>query len=50
MNNWLGRSQYQNDGEIAATYYEVRIYNAALDDADVAFSFAAGPDPIFLEP
>lgn len=48
-NNWLGRSQYSADPELAGTYHEFRIYGQALSDAQVAASFAFGPDPIFLE-
>lgn len=47
-NNWLGRSQFAPDDEIAATYDEFRIYSVALTADDIAMSFAAGPDPNFL--
>lgn len=43
-NNWLGRSNFTNDVELAADYDEFRIYNAALTSAQIAESFAAGPD------
>ena len=50
VNNWLGRSQFVIDDELAGTIYEFRIYRAALTDAQVAASYARGPDPAFLEP
>jgi hypothetical protein len=50
VNVWLGRSQFQGDPELAGTYHEFRIYDAALTAAQVATSFAAGPDPAFLSP
>jgi len=43
-NNWLGRSNFTNDVELGAEYDEFRIYNAALTSAQIAESFAAGPD------
>lgn len=50
VNNWLGRSQFVIDNELGATLYEFRIYSAALTEADLAASYAAGPDPASLEP
>lgn len=44
VNNWLGRSNFTNDVELAAQYDEFRIYNAALTSNEIAESFAAGPD------
>jgi hypothetical protein len=49
VNNWLGRSQYSNDPELAGSLHEFRIYSAALSAAQIAFSFADGPDPAYLE-
>ena len=49
VNNWLGRSQFSVDPELGGTYHEFRIYGAALSDAQIAASFALGPDPVFLE-
>lgn len=49
QHNWLGRSNYSADSEFGGTYHEFRIYDAALSDAQVATSFALGPDPAFLE-
>ena len=48
INNWLGRSQYVRDPELDGTLYEFRIYDAALNDAQLALSFASGPSPAFL--
>lgn len=48
VNVWLGRSQYDTDPEFSGVFHEFRIYGAALSDADVAASFAGGPDPVFL--
>jgi hypothetical protein len=50
INNWLGRSQYSTDPELGGSLHEARIYGAALSDAQVALSFADGPDPAYLEP
>jgi len=46
VNNWLGRSQYQGDPELAGTLHEVRIYSRALSAAQISASFAAGPDTL----
>jgi len=50
VNNWLGRSQFVNDQELGGTFYEFRIYSAALTETQLAASYAAGPDPVSLEP
>ena len=44
-NVWLGRSVWQ-DPLFNGLFDEFRIYNGPLLDADVAASFAAGPDSI----
>jgi hypothetical protein len=44
QNNWLGRSQWAFDNELAGTYHEFRVYSRALTAAQIAASFAAGPD------
>jgi hypothetical protein len=44
-NNWLGRSQNDNDPELGGTIDEFRIYNTALSGAQVMASYNAGPDP-----
>jgi hypothetical protein len=46
VNNWLGRSQFAPDLEFGGTYYEFRIYSAALTAAQISASFAAGPDAL----
>ena len=43
VNVWLGRSNY-NDPYFAGSMDEFRIWEGALADEDVAFSFASGPD------
>jgi hypothetical protein len=48
VNVWLGRSQYDGDNELTAVFHEFRVYGLALSDADIATSFAGGPDPAFL--
>jgi hypothetical protein len=48
VNDWLGRSQYQTDAELSATYYEFRVYAGALSPELIAISHLAGPDPVFL--
>ena len=41
---YLGRSQSNNDRDAQADYNEVRIWNAALTEEELARSAAAGPD------
>ena len=43
-NNWLGRSQFNNDTEYAGTISEFRIYNTARTAAQISASATAGPD------
>jgi hypothetical protein len=47
VNNWVGRSNYL-DSPLKATIDEVRIYNVALTQAQVAASNSFGPNPSFL--
>jgi opacity protein-like surface antigen len=49
INNWLGRSQFVADNELAGTYYEFRIYSAALTAELVDISFRGGPNAEFLQ-
>jgi hypothetical protein len=49
VNNWLGRSQFVADAELAATYYEFRIYAGALSPELVDISHRAGPDATFID-
>jgi hypothetical protein len=44
-NNWLGRSQWP-DPAFNGTYNEFRIHNIAMTDAQIAASYAAGPDTL----
>jgi hypothetical protein len=48
VNVWLGRSQYNGDAELTATYHDFRVYGAALSPQEVATAFKGGPDPVFL--
>jgi hypothetical protein len=48
VNNWLGRSQYLNDPAFQGTIDEFRIYRVALSNSQVQASFAAGPNPPYL--
>lgn len=43
-NNWLGRSNFTADVDLAASYDEFRIYTAALTPEQIADSFKFGPD------
>lgn len=44
LNNWLGRSQYTNDGNSNISYDEFRLYSTALSQQDILASKNAGPD------
>jgi hypothetical protein len=50
VNDWLGRSQFSPDPFFNGSINEFRIYDHALSGAEVAASFAAGPDTIVPEP
>jgi hypothetical protein len=45
LNNWLGRSQFNNNPLFDGRINEVRIHDTALSAADVTNSFTLGPDP-----
>lgn len=47
-NVWLGRSNYSADPEYGGTLQEFRIYDAALNAAQLQTSFASGPDATFF--
>lgn len=47
-NAWLGRSNYSGDPEYGGALHEFRIYDAALNAAQLQTSFAAGPDATFF--
>ena len=49
-NFWLGRSNYHKDPFFNGSINELRIYDHALSAAEVASSFAAGPDAALPEP
>ncbi|MBN1609850.1 MAG: LamG domain-containing protein [Polyangiaceae bacterium] len=44
VNNWLGRSQFNDDPYFNGTIHEFRIYKVALTQEQIAASFDAGPD------
>lgn len=44
VNDWLGHSNFVADPDLNGSYDELRIYSAALTGAQLADSFAAGPD------
>ena len=44
-NNWVGRAQFQTNPYFEGSITEFRVYGDVLTDAEVAASFAAGPDP-----
>jgi hypothetical protein len=50
VNNWLGKSQFETDSELGAVIHEFRIYDAALDAAEIQVSFDAGPQAVFPSP
>ena len=50
VNNWLGRSQWSANSTSNVAYDEVRIYNHALTQGEVAASLAAGQNANFAPP
>lgn len=44
VNNWLGRSQWIQDRYLTGRYEELRIYNRALSDEELAEITERGPD------
>jgi hypothetical protein len=44
VNDWLGHSNFVADPDLNGSFDELRIYSAALTAAQLADSFAAGPD------
>jgi hypothetical protein len=44
VNNWLGRSQWVQDVNLAARYDEFRIYDRALAADEIALLYSRGPD------
>lgn len=49
VNDWLGHSQFSQDDDLAATFYEFRVYEAALTPAQLNFSLTQGTDPAYLQ-
>lgn len=43
LNNWLGRSQWQQDFNLPGVYDSFEIYDVALSDEDVLALFESGP-------
>ncbi len=50
VNNWLGKSQFGTDAELGGAIHEFRIYDAALNAAEIEVSFEAGPQAVFPSP
>jgi hypothetical protein len=48
INNWLGRSQFVADAGFAGVLHDFRIYNVALNAAQIELTEKAGPDPTFF--
>ncbi len=46
VNNWLGRSMWSPDSNIDANFNEFRIYDYALNEAQIRGDFDAGPDVV----
>ena len=46
VNNWLGRSNWVGDANLAGTFEEFRVYNGVLNEAAVQANFAAGPNVV----
>jgi hypothetical protein len=46
VNVWLGKSQW-NDPYFNGQFDEFRLYDGALNDQQIAASYAAGPDALF---
>lgn len=44
VNNWLGRSNWTADSNLAGTYDEFRIFGGLLDPDQIRDSYEAGPD------
>ena len=50
VNNWLGRSMWGADSNLAATFNEFRIYDYTLNEAQIRGDFDAGPDVVNTAP
>ncbi len=49
VNNWLGQSQNAGHPPFDGRLLELRIYESALNDEQIALTFAEGPDAEFLD-
>lgn len=50
VNNWLGRSNWNGDENSHMSINELRVYDHAINQAEVNTSYAAGPDAGFSAP
>ncbi len=50
VNNWLGRSMWSQDNDLDANFDEFRIYDYALNEAQIRGDFNAGPDVVNTVP
>ncbi len=50
VNNWLGRSMWSPDNNLDANFNEFRIYDYALNEAQIRGDFDAGPDVVNTAP
>ena len=50
VNNWLGRSNFGNDGNLSGMFNEFRVYDYALSQRQIVGNFLAGPDTVIPEP
>ncbi|MES2707744.1 MAG: LamG-like jellyroll fold domain-containing protein [Verrucomicrobiota bacterium] len=46
VNNWLGRSNWSNDGNLNGEFNEFRIHDIAFTEAQVTASRSSGPDTL----
>ncbi|RYD60005.1 MAG: hypothetical protein EOP83_20285, partial [Verrucomicrobiaceae bacterium] len=50
VNNWIGRSMWGADSNANLSLNELRIYDRAISNAEVASTYTAGPDATFAPP
>ena len=50
VNNWIGRSMWGADSNANLSLNELRIYDRAISNAEVASTYTAGPDTTFSPP
>ena len=46
INNWLGRSNWTADGNMAGSFNEFRVYSGLMSEAQINASMTAGPDTV----